>query len=417
MKFQDRSQIEALAKFKSQGDLVTSFYLDTDKGRMSRKEIQLALKNLLNEAKTRACELSAAKEKTESLLRDLDLIADYGSQALGTSNAAGLAVFSASQKEFWQPLELPHGPRNRVIFDANFYVRPLASILDKYSHICALLINRREAVWYDVSMGEIKFLDKLQSDVPSRVREGGFEGTAAKRIERHVDAHLQEHYKKTAQKTFELSKKHPFDWLFISCEENHSGDFETHLHSYLCDKVKARLHSRVTDPPAKVLQEVLEVGDPAEEGRGGGDRPEAHHRARARRPGDLGIARHDPSPEPVRGPDARRHPQFRQAGADLPDPQVPLPRRAQVPDRRQEDRRRPGHHRRGHRDGPQAGRDGPAGRAAVEARPLRRDRRLPEVQGLARAGLQADQPADPSARTLKAAGAFFSLNRILLNML
>ena len=209
MKFQDRSQIEALAKFKGQGDLVTSFYMDTDKGRMSRKEIQLALKNLLNEAKDRACGLSISKEKTESVLRDLDLIADYGSQTLGTSNAAGLAVFSASQQKFWQPLELPHGPRSRIIFDANFYVRPLASILDKYSHICALLIDRREAVWYDVSMGEIKFLDKLLSDVPSKVRDGGFEGTSAKRIERHIDAHLQEHYKKTAQKTFELSKNVP----------------------------------------------------------------------------------------------------------------------------------------------------------------------------------------------------------------
>ena len=41
--------------------------------------------------------------------------------------------------------------RNRVIFDANFYLRPLASILDKYSHICAVLIDRREAVWYDVA--------------------------------------------------------------------------------------------------------------------------------------------------------------------------------------------------------------------------------------------------------------------------
>ncbi|MGE5742052.1 MAG: hypothetical protein ACM32H_08405, partial [Candidatus Aminicenantes bacterium RBG_16_66_30] len=129
MKFHDRTQIEALAKFKSQGDLVTSFYMDTDKGRLSKKEIQLALKNLLNEAKDRACELSVAKEKTESLLRDLDLISEYGSQTLGTSTAAGLAVFSASQQKFWQLLELPHGPRSRVIFDTNFYVRPLASIL------------------------------------------------------------------------------------------------------------------------------------------------------------------------------------------------------------------------------------------------------------------------------------------------
>ncbi|OGD12152.1 MAG: hypothetical protein A2W20_00625 [Candidatus Aminicenantes bacterium RBG_16_66_30] len=259
MKFQSRSQIEALAKHKSQGSFVTSLYLDADKSRLNRKEIQLALKNLLNDARTRACDLSAAKDKIDCLLRDLELISEYGSRTLGSSNAAGQAIFSDSRRGFWQAFELPHGPRNRIIFDTSFYVRPLAAILDKYSPICALLISRREAVWYDVSMGEIRFLDKIRSDVPSRVREGGFEGTAAKRIERHIDAHLQEHYKKTAQKTFELSKKNPFDWLFIGAEDNHSGDIETHLHSYLCGKVKARLHARVTDSSAKVLQEVLEV--------------------------------------------------------------------------------------------------------------------------------------------------------------
>ncbi len=259
MKFLDRSQIEALAKFKGQGDLVTSFYLDTDKGRMGRKEIQLALKNLLNEAKDRACGLSVAKDKTDALLRDLDLISEYGSQSLGPSNAAGLAIFSASRTGFREVMELPHGPRNRIIFDANFYLRPLASILDKYSHICALIVGHRKSVWYDVSMGEIKFLDRIESDVPGKVKEGGFEGTAAKRIERHIDAHVQEHLKKTAQKTFEISKKVPFDWLFIGTEDSHANDFDTHLHSYLRGKVKARLHAHVTETPAKVLEEVLEV--------------------------------------------------------------------------------------------------------------------------------------------------------------
>jgi peptide chain release factor subunit 1 len=259
MKLQNRSQIEALAKFKGQGDLVTSFYLDTDKARLNRKELHLALKNLLSEARTKACELSAAKDRIESLLADLDLIADHGGQALASSNAAGLAYFSHSQKKFWHALELPHGPRNRIIFDTNFYIRPLAAILDKYSPICALLVSRREARWYEVTMNEIRALDELESDVPSRVREGGFEGTAAKRIERHIDAHLQDHFKRTAQRTFDLSKKHPFDWLFIGCEDNHCADLEAHLHSYLRDRIKARLKAHVGDAPAKVLQEVLEV--------------------------------------------------------------------------------------------------------------------------------------------------------------
>jgi peptide subunit release factor 1 (eRF1) len=257
MKLQSRSQIEALAKFKAQGDLVTSFYLDTDKGRLTKKEIQLALKNLLSEARSRAAALGAAKNRTESLLADLDLVADHGAQSITASNAAGLAFFAHSLKKFWHVLELPHGPRNRVIFDTSFYIRPLAAILDKYSPIVALLTSRREARWYDITMNEIKLLDELESDVPSRVREGGFEGTAAKRIERHIDAHLQDHFKRAAQRTFDLSKKHPFDWLFVGCEDNHCADLESHLHTYLRERIKARLKAHVGDAPAKVLQEVL----------------------------------------------------------------------------------------------------------------------------------------------------------------
>jgi peptide chain release factor subunit 1 len=259
MKFQSRSQIETLTKFSGQGDLVTSFFLDADKGRLNRKEIQLALKNLLSGAKARIEALDASRERIESLERDLALIGDHGTKMLAAGSGAGLAVFSCSRRDFWEALELPHGPRNRIIIDASFYVRPLDAILDKYSPICVLLISRREARWYHVSMGEIKALDEIQSDVPGRVREGGFEGNESKRIERHLDARLQDHFKKAAQRTAELSKKHPFEWLFISCEDNHGADFESHLHNFLREKIKARLHAHVSTPPAKVLQEVLEV--------------------------------------------------------------------------------------------------------------------------------------------------------------
>jgi peptide subunit release factor 1 (eRF1) len=259
MKFQSRSQIEALTKFNGQGDLVTSFFLDTDKGGLNRKEIQLALKNLLSGAKAQIEALDASRERIESLERDLALIGDHGAKMLAAGSGDGLAVFSCSRRGFWQALELPHGPRNRVIIDATFYVRPLDAILDKYSTICVLLLDRREARWFHVSMGEIKALDEIQSDVPGRVREGGFEGNESKKIERHLDARLQDHFKKTAQRTVELGKKHPFEWLFIGCEDNHGADFEGHLHSYLREKIKARLHAHVGDPLPKILHEVLEA--------------------------------------------------------------------------------------------------------------------------------------------------------------
>jgi peptide chain release factor subunit 1 len=258
MKFSGRPEIEKLTGFKGRDDLVTSFYLDTDKSRLTKKEIQVSAKNLLAAARLQAEALESGKEKKESLCRDLDKIAGYVTRDLGPLNAAGLALFSCSRRDFWLPLELPHGPRNRVIFDATFYVRPLAAILDKYSRICALLLGRREARWFEVVMGEIRPLDSLTSDVPGRIKEGGFEGTESKRIERHLDARLHEHFKKVAQTTFDLFKRNGFDWLLVGYEDNHHVDFESHLHTYLKGKLKGRMKARVGDSPAKVLKEAME---------------------------------------------------------------------------------------------------------------------------------------------------------------
>jgi peptide subunit release factor 1 (eRF1) len=260
MKFTGRSEIETLTRFKGRDNLVTSFFLDTDKGRLTRKEIQVSLKNLLTAARLQIEALDAGKEKKDSLCRDLDLIADHCSQRFNSLNAPGLALFSCSRQNVWLPLELPHGPRNRIIFDTTFYVRPLIAIMDRYGRICALLLSRREARWYEITMGEIKPLNRLTSDVPARVKEGGFEGTESKRIERHLDARLHDHFKKTARVTFDLFKKHDFDWLFVGCEDNHHVDFESHLHNYLKEKIKGRMKSRVDDSPAKVLKEALELG-------------------------------------------------------------------------------------------------------------------------------------------------------------
>lgn len=259
MKFQGRSHIKAIADFKSRGELVTSLYLDTDKGRLNRKQIQLSLKNLLSDARSRLESLDAGREKVDSLAQDLALIEEHASRNLISSNSAGLAAFSCRRRGFWLDLDLPHGPRNRIVFDANFYVRPLSAILDKYRPICALLIDRRAAHWYDISMGEIRALADLQSDVPPRVKEGGFEGTEEKRIERRLDARLQGHLKQAARKTSDLHKQEPFDWLLVGGEDTLCADLEQHLSKPLREKLKGRLKARPGDSPAKVLKEALAI--------------------------------------------------------------------------------------------------------------------------------------------------------------
>jgi len=259
MKFTGRAQIETLTQFKPENFPVTSFYLDTDKSRLSKKEISVSLKQVLNEGKARLEAMDFAREKKESLALDLEKIGAFCAQNLGSFNHAGLALFACSRKGFWLPLFLPHGPRNRFVIGQNFYVRPLPAILDKYRRICVFLISRREARWYEVYMGEITPLDKLASDVPGRVKKGGFEGTESKRIERHIEAHVLEHFKKASRMTFDIFKKNHFVSLFLGCEDDAYPILEPLLHAYVKERLKGRMKAKPADSAAAVLKEAEEI--------------------------------------------------------------------------------------------------------------------------------------------------------------
>ncbi len=203
--------------------------------------------------------MDVAREKKESLALDLVKIGAFCAQNLGSFNHAGLALFACSRKGFWLPLFIPHGPRNRLIFDQNFYVRPLPAILDKYRRICVFLISRREARWYEVYMGEITPLDSLTSDVPGRVKKGGYEGNESKRIERHIEAHVLEHFKKASRITFDIFKKDHFALLFLGCDDGSYPVLEPLLHAYVKDRLKGRMKAKPADSAAAVLKEAGEI--------------------------------------------------------------------------------------------------------------------------------------------------------------
>lgn len=254
MKLYSREQIESLSKFQSENFLTTSFYLDTDKSRMTKKEVALSARNLIRSGKLRLDAMDISKTKKSSVDQDLDKIKKFCSQNLNSYKYPGLAIFSCARQEFWQVFNLPHSPRNRLIFDNDPYVRLLSSILGEYHHIFVLTLDRREAKWYDTTMGNISLLDTMVGDVPSKVREGGWEGYESKRIERHIATHLHDFFKKAAKRTFTLFKKNHFDWIFLGCNDEYYSEFEPLLHPYLKKRLKGRIKTNPGDSTDKVLR-------------------------------------------------------------------------------------------------------------------------------------------------------------------
>ena len=259
MKLLDRNQVEKLSKFKSLKFPVISFFLDTDKARLSKKEIGVSLKNLVTSGRDRLEAMNLGKEAKESAAKDLEKIAAFGNSQVMGLHDPGMAVFACHGENLWQDFSLADAPRNRIIFDKNAYVQPLSSILDEHRLICALLIDRKEAQWYEFSMDAGRFLEKLISDVPAKVKPAGFLGYKASNIERHINAHIHEYFKKAAQMTFDILKKKPFDWLFVGTGDEHRAGLEDMLHPYVKGRLVAWLKARPSASADQVLKEVVEV--------------------------------------------------------------------------------------------------------------------------------------------------------------
>ena len=238
--------------------MTTSFYLDTKKRENTIKAISLNLKNLMSLGQKNANKLDLDKVKRDSLIRDLEKIDRFCKQNLSSYKAAGMAVFSCSGDDFWQPFDLPSSPRNRIIFDHDPYLRPLSAILNEHPRICTFVIDRKEAKWYDIFLGDIFLLENLTSDVPSKVKEGGWEGYESKRIERHIATHLRDFFKESSKKTSDLFKKHRFDWFFLGCKDEHCTIFKALLHPYMKKRFKGRLRVGPSNSPSQVLQSSLE---------------------------------------------------------------------------------------------------------------------------------------------------------------
>ncbi len=259
MKLLSQDQIESLAGFRSQNYFTTSFFLDTSRDRMTKKEIEVSLKNLMNRSYNRLEKRDLDNKKKGYLYKDLEKIHDYCEQKLPFYEYYGLAIFSCSGEDFWEVFNLVKSPRNLVIFDRNPYVRPLSAILEQYHRICVLVIDRKEAKWYEIYMGEINLIDNMEIDLSNHKGETGREGFGSQSLEKHLSSLFQTHIKKASNKTFELFKKNSFDWLLVGASDDYIKELKSHFHPYLKERIKGILKVKPNDSTDRILKEVLKI--------------------------------------------------------------------------------------------------------------------------------------------------------------
>lgn len=235
--------------------VVTSCYLDVDGRRYPRHvDYEVQLEHLLRQGRERSNGIGA--EAARSVEADLERIAAWVRAGFDRSRVRGLAFFCCSAEGFFEVVESPRPVRNEIVLDHTPHVRQLESLAHQYERFAVVLVDRQRARLFRFELGELTEHTEVFDAVPRRHDQGGW---SASNIQRHTDELAHKHLKHAAEVVFDEVQRNSVDHLILGGPNQVVSEFEALLHTYLKERVAARVSVSVTASPEEVRQAALEV--------------------------------------------------------------------------------------------------------------------------------------------------------------
>ncbi|MBM3924587.1 MAG: hypothetical protein FJ320_01150 [SAR202 cluster bacterium] len=206
-------------------ELFLSAYLDTTRSEHTAKEARLRLASMLDQISADVEDthlekpFKAEREVVESYLEGL------------APGSDGLLILSASGGSQWRALWLPSQPsRERARFGRGVFALPIMETLDEWEPVAFIGISKDKARLLVAAAGRIGEARRLASSVPGShkavggsatyrgpggsKKEGG--GGAGLRHERHIDVHMEGHFKSVIDELTAVQRTQPFRRLFLA---------------------------------------------------------------------------------------------------------------------------------------------------------------------------------------------------------
>ncbi len=241
--------VRELAAFNAGDAPVVSLYLDVDGRRYPRThdyEVQLA--HLVREANGSAHGATTAE--------DLHRIESYVKAGVDRSRTRGLAIFSSAGAGLWRVIPLPVPVRNQITVNQSPQLRQLEALLDEHHRFAVLLADRQRTRLFVFELGELVDKSEQLEQLPRHEDEGGVERD---HVRDHVAAHAHQHLRHAAQLAFAVHQQQPVDHLILCAPDEVRAELERELHSYLRDRIAARLTLPTSARDEDIRQAALGV--------------------------------------------------------------------------------------------------------------------------------------------------------------
>jgi peptide subunit release factor 1 (eRF1) len=218
--------VRRLAAYAGQGPVVTC-YLDVDGRRYVRPhDYEVEFERMARPVRDRAP-------------RAVKRVEDYVRGGFDRSHTRGLALFSCTADDLWEPLHLPVPVRNQLVVNQHPQVRQLEAVIERAERFAVLLAVRQRARLFVFQLGQLVDWSERFDRLPRHEDDGG--DMVKDQVRDHVDSATRRHLLRTAEAAFELFHESGFDHLLLGAPADIAGPLERTLHPYLRDRIAARL--------------------------------------------------------------------------------------------------------------------------------------------------------------------------------
>jgi peptide chain release factor subunit 1 len=230
------ADIDGLSRLSTETWRLISLYLRVDKERID-EDYAIRLKNLLRDAADTLGD-RFDHEQTEAILADLERIREFF-QDSGDRYGRGVALFVGSRAGIWRVYEIPRDIESQISIGFEAQIAPLIRLLEQLDTFCTCIISRDRARIFQGVMAEISEIDDILDEVPGQHDQGGW---AQARYERHIEEHVRVHFKRVADRLFQLWNERPYRFLILGGPEEVVQSFLDHLHPYVRDRYIGAIH-------------------------------------------------------------------------------------------------------------------------------------------------------------------------------
>jgi len=228
----NRKELKKLSKMTKGNAYFVSLYLNTNPMTNTKNNYVIHVKNMLKHTTEKLNK--AAIKKVQG---DLDKINAY---VLANKRIfkKGLAILSSREKKFWREFHLFIPIKNEIIVDNTPYIKPLLDILDNYQRYAILLVGKDSARLFIIHLGEIEEYTEIHTEgVPGKHKKGGWFSLSEKSYERHIDYHVELHFKDVIKHLEQFLSREYVGRLLVGGAEEAVTKVKGMLPQTLADKV------------------------------------------------------------------------------------------------------------------------------------------------------------------------------------